>query len=70
MANSNSNTGADKKKVSFFQGVKAEFKKIIWPDRSSLIKKTGLVVLVSVILGLLITVVDSVALKLFQLIIG
>ena len=70
MASSNSNTNADKKKVSFFQGVKAEFKKIIWPDKSSLAKQTVLVLVISVILGILITVVDSVALQLFQLIIG
>lgn len=28
-------------KKSWFDGLKAEFKKIIWPDRKSLVKQTG-----------------------------
>lgn len=49
-----------KKKVSFFKGLKAEFKKIIWPDKDSLIKQTIAVVLISVVLCLLIAVLDTV----------
>ena len=43
---------------SFFKGVKQEFKKIIWPDRTTLARQTTAVVSVSVFLGLIITVVD------------
>ena len=35
-------------KTSWFSGLKAEFKKIIWPERKSLTKQTVAVVAVSV----------------------
>ena len=43
---------------SWFKGLKAEFKKIVWPDKNSLAKQTTAVVAVSVILGALIAVID------------
>ena len=58
------------KKQSFFDGVKAEFKKIAWPSREELARKSGLVLLITVILGIIISVVDSAALQLFRLLIG
>ena len=58
------------KKVSFFEGVKAEFKKINWPGREELIRKTGLVIVISLVLGALISVIDSIALQIFRLLIG
>ena len=45
-------------KTSWFTGLKAEFGKIIWPDRKSLTRQTIAVVIVSVILGLIIAVLD------------
>jgi len=45
-------------KVKFFDGVKAEFKKISWPDPSSLGKQTAAVIVISVIVGALIAVLD------------
>ena len=50
-----------KQKKSWFKGLKAEFKKIIWPDRNSLVKETTAVLVVSVLLGSIIFVVDFVA---------
>ena len=38
-------------KVKFFDGVKAEFKKIIWPDKDTLLKQSVAVVIVSIIMG-------------------
>ena len=58
------------KKTPFFKGVKAEFGKISWPSRVSLFRKTGLVLVISVILGVIISVVDSAALQIFRLLIG
>ena len=49
-----------KKIGSFFKGLKVEFKKIIWPDKDSLIKQTIAVILTSVVLCLLIAVLDTV----------
>ena len=45
-------------KKSWFKGLKAEFRKIIWPDKETLAKQTAAVVVVSVLLGALISVVD------------
>ena len=48
------------KKTSWFKGLKAEFKKIIWPDKKTLAKQTVAVTVCSVILGAIIAVVDVV----------
>lgn len=45
-------------KVSFFKGLQAEFKKVIWPNKETLAKQTTAVVTVSVIVGVLIAVID------------
>ena len=47
------------KKKSWFKGLKAEFKKIIWPDKKTLAKQTVAVIISSVILGAIIAVVDA-----------
>ena len=44
--------------AAFFKGVKAEFKKIIWPSRETLAKETFAVIVVSVILGVIIAALD------------
>ena len=44
----------------FFKGVKAEFKKITWPDKTSLFKQSVAVICVSLVVGVLITLMDSV----------
>ena len=45
---------------SFFKGVKAEFKKVSWPDKHSTLKQSIAVVVISVVVGVLIAVVDYV----------
>ena len=45
-------------KKSWFDGLKAEFKKIIWPERKSLVKQTSAVVAVSIALGMIIALMD------------
>ena len=45
-------------KKSFFKGLKAEFKKIIWPDKESLIKQSVSVIIASIVLGLVIALLD------------
>ena len=49
---------AKKQKKNWFKGLKAEFSKIIWPDRQSLTNETVAVLAVSVLLGVIIAVVD------------
>ncbi len=47
-------------KKSWFKGLKAEFKKIIWPDKKSLVRQTIAVVVLSVIMCVLILIVDAI----------
>ncbi len=47
-------------KKSWFKGLQAEFKKIIWPDKKTLAKQTTAVVVVSVVLGAVIAVIDAI----------
>jgi len=47
-------------KTSWFKGLSAEFKKIIWPDRKRVARETTSVVAVSVALGVIIAVIDFV----------
>jgi preprotein translocase subunit SecE len=55
-------------KAGFFQGVKTEFKKIIWPDRDTLGRQLLAVVCVTVVMGVLIAVIDFGAQNLINLI--
>ena len=52
------NTAEKAKKKGFFSGLKSEFKKVIWPDQKTITRQTVAVVVVSVLLGALISVVD------------
>ncbi|MCB6415183.1 preprotein translocase subunit SecE [Dorea acetigenes] len=45
-------------KKSWFKGMKAEFKKVIWPDKVTLAKQTTAVVSVTVAVGVIIAIVD------------
>ena len=45
-------------KKSWFKGLKAEFKKIMWPDRKTVAKQTFAVVLTSIALGIIIKILD------------
>ena len=45
-------------KTSWFTGLKAEFRKIIWPTKESVAKETTAVVITSIILGLIIAMLD------------
>ena len=47
-----------KQKKNWFKGLKAEFSKIVWPDRQTLTRETVSVLFVSILLGVIIAVVD------------
>ncbi|GAA0806456.1 preprotein translocase subunit SecE [Clostridium sp. AF19-22AC] len=51
---------AKTQKKSWFKGLQAEFKKVIWPDKKTLAKQTTAVVSVSLLLGALITIIDTI----------
>jgi preprotein translocase subunit SecE len=45
-------------KKSWFKGLKSELKKIVWPDKESLVKQSIVVVFVTLALGIIIYVLD------------
>ena len=49
--------------LGWFDGLKAEFRKIIWPDRQTLLKQTVAVVAITAVLGVLISVFDAAILE-------
>lgn len=51
------------RKKNFFQGVKSEFRKIVWTDKHDLVKQTILVIVISLILGVLIMAIDGIVLE-------
>ena len=57
----NSAEKKEKAVPGFFRGVKAEFKKIIWPDRKATLRQSVAVVAISVVVGVIIALLDYVA---------
>jgi len=50
-----------KNKMSiYFKGVKAEMKKVIWPNKKELINYTGVVIIISILIALIVWVLDLV----------
>ena len=45
-------------KKSFFKGIKAEFSRIIWPNKDAVTRETTVVVVTTVVLGLIIAGID------------
>ena len=52
---------------SFFQGVKVEMKKVIWPTKRELINYTVMVVVATIVVMAIIGVADGVFSQLFNL---
>ncbi|MCR4754028.1 MAG: preprotein translocase subunit SecE [Lachnospiraceae bacterium] len=50
---------AKENKVSFFDGVKAEWGKIIWPGKDQLTKQTIAVIVTTVVVGVIISLLDT-----------
>ena len=47
-----------KEKKSFFKGLKAEFGKVIWPNRETVGRETAVVIACYIELGLIIALLD------------
>ena len=56
-------------KKNRWKGLQAEFKKVIWPDKQTLVKQTVAVVSITAVVGVLIAVIDSGVLQLLNLLI-
>ena len=48
------------KSGGFFKALKTEFKRVVWPDKDTIVKETTAVVIVTVILGVIIALLDFV----------
>ncbi|MCR5704673.1 MAG: preprotein translocase subunit SecE [Eubacterium sp.] len=61
---------ADKKEKKGFKawwaGLKGEFSRIIWPEKPTVIRQTVTVIVVTLIIGVLIALIDSIV----QLVLG
>ena len=60
---------AKDQKKSWFHGLKAEFRKIVWTDRDTLMKQSVVVIVITVILGVIISVMDAGILECINLLI-
>jgi len=49
----------DSKMKVWFKDVKAEYKKIVWPNKDTLVKETIAVVVASVVIGFVIAALDT-----------
>lgn len=52
--------------VDFFKEVREELKKVVWPSKEEVIRLTGVVVLVSAVVGLYLGGADFILTKLFE----
>ncbi|HLS54088.1 MAG TPA: preprotein translocase subunit SecE [Tissierellaceae bacterium] len=52
-------TSKKKGRVSaYFRGVRAEMKKVVWPNRQELVNYTGVVILISAIISVIVYILD------------
>jgi len=49
-----------KDKKPFWKNMKAEYRKVIWPDKKTAMKETSAVIVWSICVGLLVAVLDTV----------
>ncbi len=50
----------EKGRVSlWWKGLKSEFKKVIWPDKETVAKQTAAVIVITVVLGAIISLLDT-----------
>ena len=56
--------------TQFLIDVRAELRKVVWPTREEIVKLTGLVVGISLVVGTFLGLIDFAFTKLFQLIVG
>lgn len=55
----NTNTITTKEKMTtYFRGVRSELKKVIWPSKKELINYTGVVILLSAIVAIIVYILD------------
>ena len=63
-------TTKKKDRGQWFREMKSELKKVIWPDKKTVMKNTGTVLLCSLLIGACIWIFDFVAVSAVQMLIG
>jgi len=58
------------KPIVFLKEVRSELEKVSWPSREEAIRLTGIVILVSVAVGIFIGIFDYIFMKLMQILLG
>ena len=59
-----------KERGKWFREMKSELKKVVWPDRKTVMKNTGTVLLCSLAIGVCIWIFDAVAVLAVKTLIG
>ena len=59
-----------KSRGQWFREMKCELKKVVWPNKQTVVKNTGTVLLCSLILGACIWIFDAVVVNFFQMLIS
>jgi len=59
-----------KDRGQWFREMKSELKKVVWPNRQTVVKNTGTVLLCSLVIGAFIWIFDAVVINFFQMIIS
>ena len=61
---------AKKDRGLWFREMKSELKKVVWPNRQTVVKNTGTVLLCSLIIGAIVWVCDFASVSLVQMILN
>ena len=61
---------AKKSRAAWLREMKSELKKVTWPNKATVLKNTGTVLLCSLLIGACIWIFDGVAYSLVQLILS
>ena len=61
---------AKKKRGTWFREMKSELKKVTWPNKETVLKNTGTVLLCSLLIGACIWIFDAVVINFFQMLIS
>ena len=54
----------------WFREMKSELKKVVWPNRKTVLKNTGTVLLCSLVIGACIWIFDAVVVNAFRMVIS
>lgn len=50
----------------YFRGVKSEFKKVVWPSKSTVMRYSGIVIITVIIVALILSLYDKLVMFLFK----